>query len=106
MTDEQYLHRIMSLRQQLLEDGFQADHQSEEDLAEMLRQDIARVVVEMGRRCTFSPGTWDKRFIRSMVAIVAEGKTFTPRQMVMVYRLRHKYRRQFPITAGELVLSE
>ncbi len=51
-------------------------------------------------RVTFLPGTWTKRFARSMTAI-AEAKPdteITEAQNEWLYRLLYKYRRQIPNT--------
>jgi hypothetical protein len=48
------------------------------------------------RRCTFTPGCWDKRFARAMSAIADEDfdRRFSERQRANLIRLAHKYRRQ------------
>jgi hypothetical protein len=48
-------------------------------------------------RCTMLPGTWDKRFVRSVAAIAASGVSMTDKQVEQVDRLAWKYRRQLPV---------
>ncbi len=43
-------------------------------------------------RCSFLPGSWDKRFARDMAARTE----FSPRQAANIARLAWKYRRQMP----------
>ena len=43
-------------------------------------------------RCSFLPGSWDKRFVRDVASL----KTHTPLQAANIDRLAWKYRRQLP----------
>ncbi len=54
-----------------------------------------RIAVEALGRCTFSPGTWDKKFARSLAG-TAEDYTLTPKQRMWLWQLVKKYRRQLP----------
>jgi len=47
-------------------------------------------------RCTFLPGTRDKRFARDMAIIVDAGCPLTIKQVEHINRLARKYRRQMP----------
>lgn len=49
-------------------------------------------------RCTFLPGSWDKRFARDIAALAEHSpdKDLTDRQAAHLLRLTHKYRRQMP----------
>lgn len=51
-------------------------------------------------RCTFVPGSPDKRFAHDMTVSLRFGKELTPRQAEHVVRLAWRYRRQMP---GHLV---
>lgn len=73
----------------------------------MTRDNYAIIAKALGA-CSFLPGSWDKRFARSMAfrAEHPEGGCFTERQRVHILRLAHKYRRQIPTSVLELVLDE
>ncbi|WP_337846795.1 hypothetical protein [Sphingomonas sp.] len=45
---------------------------------------------------SYLPGSWDKRFVRDVNAIVAAGQPLSPKQRENVDRLARKYRRQMP----------
>ena len=45
---------------------------------------------------SYLPGSWDKRFVRDVNAIVAAGESLSPKQRENVDRLARKYRRQMP----------
>jgi len=65
------------------------------------------IAIALGR-CSFLPGSWDKRFARDL-AIVAERSpeiAYTERQSAHLLRLAHKYRRQLPSTIIEYALDE
>lgn len=49
-------------------------------------------------RCTFLPGSWDKRFVRAMAFLEEHGPAhdLTEKQAANLARLAHKYRRQMP----------
>lgn len=63
-------------------------------------------------KCTFLPGSWDKRFARDMAGLFPGGD-LTEKQRANVLRLVHKYRRQLDTNVvilaqdeGEKALSE
>jgi hypothetical protein len=58
--------------------------------------------------CSFAPGSWDKRFCRSMAAMAKNALDIpmTERQRVHLLRLVHKYRRQMPTKIIEIALDE
>lgn len=48
-------------------------------------------------KCSFLPGSWDKKFSRDMGAIAASGSPFyTERQIENIARMAYKLRRQMP----------
>ncbi len=57
-------------------------------------------------KCTFLPGSWDKRFARDMAAAAKISADLTTKQAAHVLRLGHKYRRQLPTEIVCLVLNE
>ncbi len=69
----------------------------------LVRNDITpehRAKLERLSRCTFLPGSWDKRFVRNVWGSVLACEavngtpTITTNQAEQVDRLHHRYRRQ------------
>jgi Spy/CpxP family protein refolding chaperone len=56
-------------------------------------------------RCTFVPGTAQKRFARD-IGNLPESHVLTPRQIAQLLRLVYRYRRQIPHAAQEARLDE
>jgi hypothetical protein len=65
-----------------------------------------QIALALGR-CSFLPGTWDKRFCRALASAAehAPGVPLTERQGVHLLRLAHKYRRQLPTAVIEASLD-
>lgn len=57
--------------------------------------DIERAAVAGLWRCTFLPGTWDKRFSRALAKRDAS-KPLSEKQQEWLWKLVWKYRRQIP----------
>lgn len=47
-------------------------------------------------KCSFLPGSFDKRFSRDIASAVRANASLTPRQVETINRLAYKYRRQMP----------
>lgn len=54
-----------------------------------------RIAIEALARCSFLPGSWDKRFARDMAA-TAEDYRLTAKQRQCLWKMAWKYRRQMP----------
>jgi hypothetical protein len=59
-------------------------------------------------RCTFLPGSWQKRFARDMAAMAthAPDHPLSERQTAWLIRLAHTYRRQLPTSVIAAALDE
>jgi hypothetical protein len=93
VTDADYLHGMTAMRQWLLEHGDHADDCHDETVITYMLPQLCMAVAQLGR-CTFQPGSWDKRFVRS----VTGAEVLTPRQAITIFLLRHRYRRQIKPT--------
>ena len=64
------------------------------------------IICHLGR-CTFLPGSADKRFVKNMVFAAEHDpdRELTERQTQYLIGLRHKYRRQIPASAPQIVLA-
>lgn len=65
------------------------------------------IAIALGR-CSFPPGSWDKRFARDLASVAERSPeiAYTERQAAHLLRLAHKYRRQLPSTIIESALDE
>jgi len=54
-----------------------------------------RIAIEALARCTFLPGSWNKRFAKGLAA-QPEGTLITVKQRQCLWKLVHRYRRQMP----------
>jgi len=59
--------------------------------------DLERMAVNCLARCTFLPGTWNKRFARDIAQQVAYTNKITVRQRDTLWKLCRMYRRQIHI---------
>lgn len=46
------------------------------------------------RKCTFQVGSFDKRFVRNVSALINSKGLLTPKQAALIYTLHYRYRRQ------------
>lgn len=56
--------------------------------------DFVTDVIMRLSRCTFLPGSSEKRFVRQMVARANENKPLTEKQLMYLGQIRYRYRKQ------------
>lgn len=57
-----------------------------------MEQHHLRLIIALGA-CTFLPGSWDKRFIKSLGALTTDG-SLSPKQIEQLERMAYNYRKQ------------
>jgi hypothetical protein len=58
-----------------------------------------RRAIEMLSRCTFLPRSYDKRFVRSLAAMEQTNTPMSDKQLVHLWRMVYRYRRQITETS-------
>ena len=66
----------------------------------------SKIALALGR-CSFLPGSWDKRFALGMAALAARDpeKPLTERQSTQLFRMADRYRRQLSDAARAIVME-
>lgn len=103
MTDADYTTGMIAMREHLHKHGIHADDLTDTEVVSACLPDLCMAAAEL-RHCTFTPGSWDKRFVRSTCD--SDQPSFTPKQAILLLVMRHRYRRQTNPPRGALMLKQ